>query len=144
MPWAPISVAATAHELVLFDGDCVLCSRDARFVHRRDPGLRFQFVAIQSEYGRTLAARFGIDADEPQTNLAIVDRVAYFKSDAVLMVLAALPGWGWSRWLRAAPRVLRDWLYDLVARNRFRLFGRSPQCWVGDASFAARVVERAP
>jgi len=113
-------------------------------VHRRDHAFRFQFVAIQSEYGRALAARFGIDVDAPQTNLAIVDRVAYFKLDAALMVFAALPGWGWSRWLRTAPRALRDGFYDLVARSRFRLFGRSPQCWVGDPTFAARVVERAP
>ena len=56
---------------------------------------RFRFTAIQSPYGTRLAQAFGIDPDDPDTNAVIHGGVAYFKSDAALTVLSALPGWGW-------------------------------------------------
>ena len=57
----------------------------------------------------------------------------YFKSDAALTVLGALPGWGWVRALRAVPKPLRDAVYNLVARNRYRIFGKYEECFVPDA-----------
>lgn len=143
MRWDAVA-APEMPDLILFDGDCVLCSGAARFVHARDPAQRFRFVAIQSDYGRTLAARFGIDAHNPETNVAIVAGVAHFKAEAALAVLAALPGWRWTRIVRIAPRPLLNWLYDRIARNRYALFGRRDQCWAGDPSLKARIIEHAP
>lgn len=143
MRWDAVA-APDVEDLILFDGDCVLCSRAAHFVHARDRVRRFKFVAIQSDYGRSLAARFGIDADNPETNLAVVDGAAHFKSDAALAVLTALPGWRAARAARIAPKPLRDWIYDCVARSRYRVFGRRDRCWAGDRALAARIVERAP
>lgn len=143
MSW-PAVAAPDLQDLILFDGDCVLCSGAAHFVHARDGAQRFKFVAIQSEYGRALAARFGIDADAPETNVAVVDSVAHFKAAAVLSVLAVLPGWRWTRMARVAPGALRNWLYDRIARDRYRLFGRRERCWSGDPALAARILERAP
>jgi predicted DCC family thiol-disulfide oxidoreductase YuxK len=143
MRWDDVA-APGLRDLILFDGDCVLCSGAAHFVHARDVRQRFSFVAVQSEYGRALAAQFGIDADAPETNVAIVDSVAHFKGDAVLSVLEALPGWRWARSARVLPRRLRNWLYDRIARNRYRLFGRRERCWAGDPALGARILERAP
>ena len=67
--------------------------------------------------------------------------VAYFKSDAALTVLSHLPGWGWVRVLRAVPKALRDAVYNLVARNRYRIFGKYEPCFVPDAEMRARVME---
>lgn len=131
-------------DLILFDGDCVLCSRGAYFVHRHDPAQRFKFVAIQSTYGRALAQRFGIDPDAPQTNLAVVNGHAFFKSDAALAVLQTMPRWRWAGIAHLAPRPLRNWLYDRIARNRYQWFGRHERCWVGDTAFRERIVEHAP
>jgi len=140
------SVAAPdiTQDLILFDGDCVLCSRGAHFVHVRDRAMRFKFVAIQSPYGLLLAQRFGINADAPETNLAIVAQRAFFKSDAALSVLRVLPGWGWTAIARLMPRLLRNWFYDRIARNRYQWFGRKEQCWVGDPTFRDRILEHAP
>ncbi|MEZ6023385.1 MAG: DCC1-like thiol-disulfide oxidoreductase family protein [Hyphomonadaceae bacterium] len=143
MRWAPVA-APELEDLILFDGDCVLCSRAAHFVHKRDRAQCFKFVAIQSAFGRALAVRFGIDADAPETNAAVVSGIAHFKADAALAVLAALPGWRWTRIAKLAPRALRNWLYDRIARNRYRIFGRRERCWIGDPALAARIVERAP
>ena len=63
------------------------------------------------------------------------------KSDAALTVLSNLPGWGWTRALFAAPKPLRDAIYGLVARNRYRIFGRYEVCFVPDAELRARVLE---
>jgi predicted DCC family thiol-disulfide oxidoreductase YuxK len=144
MRWDAVDAPDIEHDLILFDGDCVLCSRGARFVHRRDEAQRFKFVAIQSEYGRTLAARFEIDADAPQTNLAVTGGRVFFKSDAALAVLALLPGWRWTGLARIAPRAVRNWLYDRIARNRYQWFGQRAQCWAGDPAFRTRILERSP
>lgn len=113
---------------ILFDGVCILCSRSYRFVTQRDTALQFRFVAIQEPEGRALAARFGIDADDPDTFALIEDDVLHTRSDAALRIFAALPGWAWTRALRLIPRTLRDALYDVVARNRYRWFGKSEVC----------------
>lgn len=141
MRWAPVDAADIGHDVILFDGDCVLCSQGAHFVHRRDKAMRFKFTSIQSSYGRQLAQRFGIDADAPETYAVVIDRRAYFRSDASIKVLIALPGLGWTAALRIFPRVLRDAVYDLIARNRYQWFGRRDQCWAGDPQFRARILE---
>jgi predicted DCC family thiol-disulfide oxidoreductase YuxK len=127
--------------VILYDGVCVFCSRWIRFVAARDRNHRFRFTAIQSGYGTRLAQAFGIDPDDPDTNAVVHGGIMYFKSDAALMVLGALPGWGWVSVLRVVPRPLRDTLYNLVARNRYRVFGKYETCFVGDAAFRARVLQ---
>ena len=128
-------------DVILYDGVCVFCSRWVRFVARRDVERRFRFTAIQSGYGTRLARAFGIDPDDPDTNAVIHDGIAYFKSDAALTVLSNLPGWKWAGALRTAPRPLRDAVYNLVARNRYRIFGKYDACFVPDAELRARVIE---
>jgi predicted DCC family thiol-disulfide oxidoreductase YuxK len=119
----------------------VFCSRWIRFIAARDVNARFRFTAIQSPYGTRLAQAFGIDPGDPDTNAVVHGGVAYFKSDAALTVLANLPGWGWVHALRWVPRLLRDAAYNLVARNRYRIFGKYEACFVPDAAFRARVME---
>jgi predicted DCC family thiol-disulfide oxidoreductase YuxK len=127
--------------VILYDGVCVFCSRWVRFVAARDKAQRFRFTAIQSGYGTRLAKAFGIDPGDPDTNAVIHRGVAYFKSDAALTVLSYLPGWGWVRVLRFVPKPLRDAVYNLVARNRYRIFGKYEECFVPDESLRERVME---
>jgi predicted DCC family thiol-disulfide oxidoreductase YuxK len=128
-------------DVILYDGVCVFCSRWIRFVATRDDKRRFRFTAIQSGYGTRLAQAFGIDPEDPDTNAVIHGGSAYFKSDAALTVLSHLPGWRWVRVLRSVPKPLRDAIYDLVARNRYRIFGKYENCFVPDARFRERVME---
>jgi predicted DCC family thiol-disulfide oxidoreductase YuxK len=128
-------------DVILYDGVCVFCSRWIRFVAARDVNARFRFTAIQSGYGTRLAQAFGIEPSDPDTNAVIHGSVAYFKSDGALMVLSSLSGWEWVRALRAVPKPLRDTVYNLVARNRYRIFGKYEECFVPDESFRARVIE---
>lgn len=126
--------------LILFDGICVFCSRWVRFVVDHDEDRRFRFVAIQSETGRALAVRYGIDSDAPQTNAVILGGRIWFKSDAALAVLKALPSTRGLGVLRAVPTPLRNPIYDLIAQNRYRIFGRTDVCMVPSAEDRDRFI----
>jgi predicted DCC family thiol-disulfide oxidoreductase YuxK len=128
-------------DVILYDGVCVFCSRWVRFVAARDEKRRFRFTAIQSGYGTRLAQAFGISPDDPDTNAVIHGGIAFFKSDGALTVLSNLQGWGWVRVLRFVPRPFRDAVYSLVARNRYRIFGKYEECFAPDAAMRARVIE---
>ncbi|MGY2850305.1 MULTISPECIES: thiol-disulfide oxidoreductase DCC family protein [Bradyrhizobium] len=128
-------------DVILYDGVCIFCSRWVRFVIARDTARRFRFTPIQSGYGTRLAKSFGIDPDDPDTNAVVHGGVAYMKSDAALTVLSHLPGWRWTRTLFAVPKPLRDAVYSLIARNRYRIFGKYETCFVPDADMRARVLE---
>lgn len=129
-------------DLILFDGVCLFCSRWVRAVMARDGG-RFRFVSIQSPYGRAMAQDFGIPVEDPDTNAVVLGGVAYFRSDAALRVLGALPGWGWTSALLGLPRMLRDPAYGLIARNRYALFGVSDVCFAPTPDQRARFLDRA-
>ncbi|HYC67516.1 thiol-disulfide oxidoreductase DCC family protein [Brevundimonas sp.] len=126
--WSPQPCPDEPDGLILFDGVCVFCSRWVRFVMRLDRERRFRFLPIQTERGRALASRYGIDPDAPQTNAVLWGGRIFFKSDAALTVLGAFPETAPLAALKIAPRGLRDPIYDLVARNRYRIFGRTDQC----------------
>jgi predicted DCC family thiol-disulfide oxidoreductase YuxK len=128
-------------DVILFDGVCVFCSRWVDFVVTRDVDKRFRFTTIQSPYGARLARTLGIDPDDPDTNAVIHGGNAFMQSDAALTVLSTLPGWSWARALFLVPKPLRDAVYRLVARNRYRIFGKSDACIVPDADLRARVIE---
>lgn len=128
-------------DVILYDGVCIFCSRWVRFVATRDAARRFRFTAIQSPYGTRLARAFGIDPANPDTNAVIHGGTAHMKSEGALTVLGELPGWRWARALLMVPRPLRDAVYNLVARNRYRIFGRYDECFVPDADMRARVLE---
>jgi len=127
--------------VILYDGICIFCSRWVRFVATRDSAKRFRFTAIQSDYGRRLAQALGINAASPDTNAVVLSGQALFKSDAAIAVISSLPYWRWARALKLVPKPLRDAVYDLVARNRYRVFGTSSTCYLGDASFTSRVLK---
>ena len=128
-------------DVILYDGVCIFCSRWIRFIATRDTSKRFRFTPIQSDYGARLAQAFGIDPDDPDTNAVIHGGAAYFKSDAALTVLSHLPGWKWTRVFFAVPKRMRDAVYNLVAKNRYRIFGKYEQCFVPDSDMRERVIE---
>ena len=136
--WSPQPAPDDIDGLILFDGVCVFCSRWVRFVIDRDRRARFRFLAIQSEPGRVLAARFGIDPEAPQTNAVVHGGWILFKSDAALAVLGELPGTRFLACLRHLPGWVRNPIYDLIAGNRYRIFGRTDQCMIPSAEIRSR------
>lgn len=128
--WSPKPAPDEPDGLILFDGVCVFCSRWVRFVLKLDRERHFRFLPIQSPRGRELAARYGIDPDAPETNAVVWNGEIFFKSDAALTVLSQLTETAPLGALKLAPRGLRDPVYDLIASNRYNLFGRTETCMV--------------
>ena len=125
--------------IVLFDGVCVLCSGFVQFVIRRDPEARFRFAPMQSQPGQALLRRFGRPLEDWDSNALIEDGIIYLKSAAVFRILWSLSGvWPLFALGRVLPRRLCDWVYDRVARSRYRLFGRREACLVPTAELRAR------
>ncbi|MEC8534007.1 MAG: DCC1-like thiol-disulfide oxidoreductase family protein, partial [Pseudomonadota bacterium] len=110
--------------LVLFDGDCALCSGSARKILTADRAGLFRLAPTQSQLGRALLTHYGVSPDDPATMLLIQDGMARQRSDAVLAIAAQLPApYRWAIIGRIAPRFIRDRLYDFVARRRRRFPG---------------------
>ncbi|MEM1046402.1 MAG: thiol-disulfide oxidoreductase DCC family protein [Pseudomonadota bacterium] len=127
------AVGNSADAIWLFDGVCVLCSGSVQYTLRHERGPTIRFVAIQSAEGRDLAHAHGIDPDNPDSFLFIEGGRALAKSDGVIALSRHLSGpASWLRRARILPRFLRDGLYDLVARNRYRLFGKKVSCTLPD------------
>ncbi len=130
-----------AGPIIVFDALCVLCSANAQFVLRHDRRGLFRLASMQGEVGSALYRRFGIDPADPETLIVVEGDHALRDSDAVLAIYAGL-GWPWRLLglFRLVPRVLRDPVYRLVARNRYRLFGKRATCWVPSAEHRARIL----
>jgi predicted DCC family thiol-disulfide oxidoreductase YuxK len=116
--------------LVVFDGICKFCSRAVQFIVRRDKRRVFYFVPLQTNIGARLLEEHGIKPEDSETFLLIMGGKAFVRSDAALEIARNLPFWGWTRVLRVVPRQWRDWLYGVLAKNRYRWFGRRDVCFV--------------
>jgi predicted DCC family thiol-disulfide oxidoreductase YuxK len=127
--------------VLVFDGVCVLCSGFAKFILRRDKAFAFRLVTAQSPLGQALFHHYGLAPDDFETNLVIADGRAYAKLDTVAIAGTRLGGiWRLLLPLRLIPRPIADWLYDRVARNRYRLFGRTEACMMPPPEWRDRFV----
>jgi predicted DCC family thiol-disulfide oxidoreductase YuxK len=125
----------------LYDGLCAFCSRSVLFVLRHERDHLIRFVAIQSDEGRALAVRHGIDPDLPDTFLFVENGAVLGKSDGVAAVFAHLRSpWSLAAGLTVIPRPMRDWLYDRLARNRYRLMGKRVSCMAPPQDWRDRFV----
>lgn len=127
---------------VLFDGECNMCSATVQFLVRHDPrGERFRFAAQQSDAGQKLLAAHGFRADSGTAETMVVitgDRV-FTHSDAALTIARALPlPWSLAGIGAILPKPLRDAAYRLIARSRYKLFGRRSECLIPTPELRAR------
>jgi predicted DCC family thiol-disulfide oxidoreductase YuxK len=114
--------------IVLFDGYCVLCNGLADFLIKRNKKGIFKLGAIQSESGEKIINSLDESIKEVDSILYIHKGKAYSKSEAVLKMFSLLPGWKWTVVLKILPKKLRDWIYDVVGRNRYSWFGKDNSC----------------
>ena len=120
--------------IIVFDGHCVLCSGFANFVIRHDTSQKLRLLAAQSELGEALYAHFGLKPDDYSTNLLIEKGRVRVKSDGTMAMFAYL-GWPWKALNigRILPRGVADFVYNIIARNRLKWFGRRELCYLPSA-----------
>jgi predicted DCC family thiol-disulfide oxidoreductase YuxK len=128
--------------IIVFDGYCVLCSGWVSFILRHDRHAIYRLLPAQSPIGHALYVHYGLDPQNYETYMLIQDGVGWFKSEATIRMTQGL-GFPWSlaAILRVVPSRWRDRLYGLVARNRFRLFGRRTSCYLPDVRHADRFLQ---
>ncbi len=111
-------------------------------IHRLDKSGRVRICPVQTPLGAALLNHYGLKADDPSSWLILDQGLAYGDGDAVLYAGTLLGGWAQvSVVLRVFPRALRNWLYQRVARNRYRLFGRGDMCALPDPEFQKRLMQ---
>ncbi|WP_027481891.1 thiol-disulfide oxidoreductase DCC family protein [Deinococcus pimensis] len=127
--------------VLLYDGVCNLCSASVQFILGRERDGRLRFASQQSEAGRALLARHHLPLT-PRAVVLIEDGRAYAGSDAALRVARYLKSpWRLLWALRVVPRPLREAVYALVARSRYRLFGKREACWLPRPEWRARFLD---
>ena len=117
--------------VILFDGVCNLCNGSVQFVIKRDSARYFRFASLQSDAAARVLADAGHAGAVPDSMILVEDDKVWFKSTAILRIARHLRfPWSAGYAFIAIPRPLRDWIYDLVARHRYRWFGKKDQCMV--------------
>jgi predicted DCC family thiol-disulfide oxidoreductase YuxK len=134
---------AASRAVVLFDGTCKLCNGWATFIIQQDKERRLTLSAVQSPEGQALLKWAGLPQDQFNTIVLVENERFYVRSDAMFKILAHLPArWHWLLLGRLFPKVIRDWLYDKIALNRYRIFGRYDACRLPPADHAERFLTR--
>lgn len=125
---------------MLFDGVCNLCNGAIQFIIKRDKKDKFRFAALQSEIGQKLVVERGIDTSKVDSIILIDPGVAYYtKSEAALEIGAELKGYRiLSNILRLIPSSLSNIVYDLIARNRYKWYGKKETCMIPTPEFRAK------
>lgn len=115
--------------ILLFDGVCNLCNGFVQFVLLRDPQSHFQFASLQSDFGQQKMAEFGLDSTLLDSVILVENGQAYTHSDVPLRVVQKLPGlWAILYIFVVIPKFIRDPIYNWIARNRYRWFGKRESC----------------
>jgi predicted DCC family thiol-disulfide oxidoreductase YuxK len=121
----------TESHIVLFDGVCNLCIGIVNFIIKRDSENKFRFAALQSERGQMLLKKYGISSTDIYTLIYISGEKCLDKSSAALQILKDLGGvWRLFYVFIYIPAPIRDFLYYLVTKIRYRIFGKRSSCMV--------------
>lgn len=126
-------------QIIMFDGVCKLCNGWSRFIIQFDTHKKFKLCAVQSDEGQEILKWFGYPTDEFETMLLVQGNRVLEKSDSFLVIAAQLPlPWSLLRALKIFPKGFRDWFYDRIALNRYKIFGKYDMCILATADHDGR------
>ena len=138
---------AEANPIVLYDGVCGLCNHLVQFLLKRDKHDHFRFASLQSEFANGLLRRHGVDPHDLDTVYVVkdqghADESLLARSDAILYMLTQLGGiWKLAGVGRVLPKAFRDTVYKIVARNRYRVFGKHESCMLPEPKHRAKFLD---
>ena len=125
--------------IILFDGICNFCNRTINIILKYDQDTYFQFAASQSNAGINILQQFKLDQKASASVILIDNEKVYTKTDAVIQIAKHLSGWPkLFRFIKFIPKSIRNFGYDLIAKNRYTLFGKKLSCMVPDVSIRHR------
>lgn len=117
--------------IVLFDGVCNLCNASINFLIKHDKEKKIRYALLQSDTAKSLLKKCGEELQDPESVIVIDGNKIYSKSNAALILLKYLP-WYWRllRFTKIIPVKFRDAVYDFIARNRYKWFGKKDKCMI--------------
>ncbi|MGH9932215.1 MAG: thiol-disulfide oxidoreductase DCC family protein [Pyrinomonadaceae bacterium] len=141
-------MSTTSNPIVLYDGVCGLCNRLVQFILKRDKHERFRFASLQSSFGEEILRRHGADPLDLDTFYVVLDyehasERLLARSDGVVYALTNLGGiWKMAGVGNALPKAVCNSLYNLVARNRYRVFGKHESCMLPEPKHRAKFLDQ--
>ncbi len=116
--------------IILFDGVCNLCNNAVNYIIKKDTNDLFRFASLQSEIGKRLLEQRGINPESIDSMVLIIPNIAYYiKSDAALEIIKDInTPWRFLTLFKVVPRGFRNIVYDFIAKNRYRWYGKKDQC----------------
>lgn len=135
-------INAATKKVILFDGICNLCSSSIQFIIRHDKKDQFLFGSLQGAAGQAYLKKFNLPANEFNSFMLVEDEKLYTRSAAALRVLKHLGrGWQLLYGLMIVPPFIRDGIYNLLARNRYKWFGKKEACWLPTPALKAKFLD---
>jgi len=120
------------HPVILFDGVCNLCNSSVQKVIKHDPERKFRYASLQGKLGQEVLQHFHLPATQFNSFLLLQNGKLFTKSTAALKVMKQMSGgWKWLYYpLMIIPPFIRNFFYDIIARNRYKWFGKQEACWL--------------
>jgi hypothetical protein len=117
------------YQLILFDGVCNFCNAAINFMIDHDPEKYFKFASLQSEIGQAILRKFNKNTEEFDSVILLKDNQLYLKSAAALEIAKHLSGvWKYLSFFSILPKPFLNFFYDIIAKNRYKIFGKSESC----------------
>ncbi|KQR70598.1 thiol-disulfide oxidoreductase DCC family protein [Pedobacter sp. Leaf176] len=125
--------------VIFFDGVCNLCNAAVQFVIEHDADSTFKFTALQSDFAKKMLPEFDFDTSKINSIVLLQNSKLYTKSSAALRIARKLNGLLPLLYVFIiVPKFIRDWIYDIVAKNRYKWWGRQERCWVPTPELKSR------
>ena len=131
----------TSNPIIFFDGVCNLCNRSVQFVIKRDKEARFRYASLQSAAGQEMLNKHSLSQDHFNSFILLEDGKIYSRSDAALRVSSQLKGWKWTGLFKIVPRFIRNAVYNVIARNRYKWFGKRDECMIPTPELKSRFLD---
>jgi predicted DCC family thiol-disulfide oxidoreductase YuxK len=133
------AVGEISSPIIIFDGVCNLCDFSVRFIIKNDRHQKFKFVAAQSQRGIDFQRLCGVDTLKDGSVILLKGNQAYVKSDAAVEIAKDLDcPWNFLQIIKFIPKSVRDFIYSIISKNRYRWFGKKNQCLIPDNNIRER------
>lgn len=128
--------------IILFDGVCNLCNGAVNFIIKKDKKQLYRFASLQSGFGKSLLKQYELESDDLNSFVLIENNKPYLKSSAALHIAKNVGGiYSTLYVLMIIPRFIRDFFYSVIAKNRYKWFGKTNECMIPTPQLQARFLE---
>lgn len=135
-------IADSQNPIVFFDGVCNLCTRSVQWIIRRDPHAKLRFASLQGHAGNSFRQQYLLTCKQHDSIILVDQNRIYTRSTAALRIAGKLSGgWPLLQVLLVVPPFIRNAVYDWIARNRYRWFGKAETCWIPSPALNSRFLD---